>query len=230
MEEILKILNTKCSVDNWKISDCFSHVKIAFLPKNATSKLPSLDAEIMKTFTVFYRKQLLQHVLVRIKPGSKASNVISIVDLLKFIGWAMDTWVKVKKETIANFFPKRGSNEPTVELFIDDDADFEFVGLQNYISEISPSSTVDCYLNQDESGVTSVIAVDIRSINWKEELREKAIRCVIQDDEATRKQAEANDNFDNEPPELKMRSSQSALPILDIPGQIFFIYFLHGFT
>ena len=82
--------------------------------------------------------QLLQHVQARTKPGSKASDVISSVDLLKSIGWVMDAWRKVKKEAIVNCFSKCGFNEATLELFIDDDADAEFAELQNYISEISP--------------------------------------------------------------------------------------------
>ena len=100
MEKILRTLNRKCAVEDRKIllfiynapshpesfSDCFSHVQIVFLPKNTTSKLQPLDAGIIKNFKVFYRKQLLQHVLARIKPGATASDVISSVDLLKSIG------------------------------------------------------------------------------------------------------------------------------------------------
>ena len=100
MEEILRTLNRKCAAEDRKIllfvdnarshpesfSDCFSHVQIVFLPKNTTSKLQPLDAGIIKNFKVFYSKQLLQHVLARIKPGCKASDVISSVDLLKSIG------------------------------------------------------------------------------------------------------------------------------------------------
>ena len=114
MEEILRTLSRKCAANDRKIlllidntpshpesfSDCFSHVQIVFLPKNTTCKLQPLDAGIIKNFKVFYRKQLLHHVLARIKPGSKASDVISSVDLLKSIGWVMDAWRKVKKETI----------------------------------------------------------------------------------------------------------------------------------
>ena len=195
-------------------SDCFSHVQIIFLPKNTTSKLQPLDAGIIKNFKVFYLKQLLQHVLARIKSGSKASDVISSVDLLKSIGWVMNAWRKVKKETIANCFSKCGFNEASLELFIDDDSDAEFAELQNYISGISPDSTVDSYLNQDEDAVTSVDTVDIHSMNWRENMMEKAIRFVIEDDE-TEKQAEADDDFDNERPELKIRSSQAALSIAD---------------
>ena len=95
MEEILRTLNRKCAAEDCKLLlfidnapshpesffDCFSHVKIVFLPKNTTSKLQPLDAGIIKNFKVFYRKQLLQHVLARITLGFEASDVISSVDL-----------------------------------------------------------------------------------------------------------------------------------------------------
>ena len=229
LEEILRTLNRKCAAEDRKIllfidnapshpesfSDCFFHVQIVFLPKNTTSKLQPLDAGIITNFKVFYRKQLLQHVLTRIKRGSKASGAISSIDLLKSIGWAMDAWKKVKKETIVNCFSKCGFNEATLELFIDDDADAEFAELQNYISAISLDSTVDSYLNQDEDAVTSVDMVDIHSMNWREDMMEKAIRFAIEEDDETEKQAKADDNFDIERPELKIRSSQAALSIAD---------------
>ena len=226
MEEILRTLNRKCAAEDHKIllfidnhpesfSDCFSHVQIVFLPKNTTSKLQPLDAGIIKNLKIFYRKQLLQHVLARIKPRSEASDVISSVDLLKSVGWVMDAWRKAKKETIVNCFSKCGFNEATLELFIDDDADAEFAELQKYISEISPDSTVDSYLNQDEDAVTSVDTVDIHSINWREDMMEKAIRFAIEEDDETEKQDEADCDFDIEPPELKIRSGQAALSIAD---------------
>ena len=231
MEEILRTLNRKCAAEDPKIllfidnapshpesfSDCFSHIQIVFLPKNTTFKLQPLHAGIIKNFKVFYRKQLLQHVLARIKPGSKASDVISSDGLLKSVAWVMDAWRKVKKETIVNCFSKCGFSEATLELFIDDDADAEFAELQNYISEISSDLTVDSYLNQDEDAVTSVDTVDIHSMNWREDLMEKEIRFAIEEDGKTEKQAEADDDIDIdiERPELKIRSSQAALSIAD---------------
>ena len=46
-------------------------------------------------------------------------------------------------------------------------------------------------------------------------MREKAIRFAIEGDDETEKQAEADDDFDIERPELKIRSSQAALSIVD---------------
>ena len=75
--------------------------------------------------------------------------------------------------------------------------------------------STNSYQNQDEDAVTSVNTVDIRSINWREDLRGKTICCVIEDHHETEKQAETDGDFDTEQPELKIRSNQAALSIVD---------------
>ena len=52
-------------------------------------------------------------------------------------------------------------------------------------------------------------------MNWKDDMREKAVHFAIEGDDETEKQAEANDDFDIERPELKIRSSRTALSIAD---------------
>ena len=66
--------------------DCFSNIKVGFLPKNRTFTLEPINARIIKVFEVFYRKQLLKHLLPRIKLGSKTHHLISNVYLFVFLG------------------------------------------------------------------------------------------------------------------------------------------------
>ena len=129
IENILRNLNRKWLADKRKIllffdnapshpeyfNDCFSRDKIVCFPKNTRSKLQPLDDGIIKKLRVFYRKQLPQHVLARVKPGSKASDVTSSVDLLKSIRRVLDAWRKVIKEAILNCFSKCGFSEATLE-------------------------------------------------------------------------------------------------------------------
>ena len=46
-------------------------------------------------------------------------------------------------------------------------------------------------------------------------MREKAIHFAIEGDDETEKQAKADDDYDIERPELKIRSSQAAFSIVD---------------
>ena len=54
---------------------------------------------------------------------------------------------KVISNCLFNCFSKCDFSEASLDLFIDDGPDAEFIGLQNYISEITPDSTVNSYLN-----------------------------------------------------------------------------------
>ena len=118
----------------------------------------------------------------------------------------MDTWRKVKKETIVKCFSKCSFNEATLDLFKDDGADAEFVGLQNYISEISPETKIiDKIISpemlQDEDAVISV------NTEMKEEMRGKATCCLIEDDVETEKQAEAELKKKKKKKKNKLKSS-----------------------
>ena len=52
-------------------------------------------------------------------------------------------------------------------------------------------------------------------MNWKEDMREKAIRFAFERDDKKEEEAEADGDFDIERPELKIRLSQAALSIVD---------------
>ena len=78
----------------------FSHLKVVFLPKNTTSKLQPLNAGMIENFKIHYRKQLLQHVVPRVTPWSRGSDIIDSVDILMAIRWTMNAW-----ETFSLLFP-----------------------------------------------------------------------------------------------------------------------------
>ena len=46
--------------------------------------------------------------------------------------------------------------------------------------------------------------MDIHSVNWKKDMTEKVIRFAIEGNDETEKQADPDDYFDNERPELKI--------------------------
>ena len=60
----------------------FSQIKIIFLPKNATSRLQPLDAGIIQSFEVKYRKRLVKYVLARIQEDASATQILKDVDAL----------------------------------------------------------------------------------------------------------------------------------------------------
>ena len=61
----------------------FSNVQIEFLTKNTTSPTQPLDAGIIKTRKMYYKRKLLRHV---------ASEIVRSVNLLMAIRWMVSAW------------------------------------------------------------------------------------------------------------------------------------------
>ena len=84
---ILLLLDNVSSQDP-DLKQKFSNIKIVFLPKNMTSRLQPLDAGIIKSFKVHYRRLLLKHTLAKIDGTDlTASSIVKSVDVLMAIRW-----------------------------------------------------------------------------------------------------------------------------------------------
>ena len=83
-------------------------MKVAFLPKNTTSRLQPLDAGIISNLKVKYRKRLLKFVISRADDNRKVSEIIQEVDVLKAISWIKAGWEEVSDQTVTNYFRQCG--------------------------------------------------------------------------------------------------------------------------
>jgi hypothetical protein len=63
------------------------NIKLQFLPPNTTSCLQPLDQGIIRTFKVYYRKNLIRHVLSRIDDTMTASDICKCVHVLHAVKW-----------------------------------------------------------------------------------------------------------------------------------------------
>ena len=113
MIQVLTALDHKLDVKNRKVllllDNAPSHpetlqknlknIKLVFLPKNTSSQLQPCDAGIIGHFKVKYRKQLLKHVISRIKDRKKASEIIQRVDLLQCMRWVNQAFEHITKDT-----------------------------------------------------------------------------------------------------------------------------------
>ena len=68
-------------------------MKVAFLPKNTTSRLQPLDAWIIQSFKSKYRKKLMRYVIARVKEDLLASEIAKQIDVLQaIIEWMAKAW------------------------------------------------------------------------------------------------------------------------------------------
>ena len=82
------------------------NIKLVFLPKNVTSRLPPLDAGVIRNFKHKYRKLLVRYVVSQIDEGKTVSQIIEEAHLLKAITWLQTAWESVVPETIKHCFKK----------------------------------------------------------------------------------------------------------------------------
>ena len=67
--------NVNATVHPTSLIDINCNIKIVFLPKNTTSRLQPLDAEIIQSFKTKYRKKLMRYVIARINDDLFASEI-----------------------------------------------------------------------------------------------------------------------------------------------------------
>ena len=156
------------------LSKKFSHIKVIFLPKNATSRLQPLDACIIKNFKVQYRKLLIAHTLAQIDGSSlTASEIMKSGHILTAIQWVKQAWDAVKEETFVNCIRHCGRQatfaEPTDDPFAD--LDKNKAQLEDLVEQLHPE---DCITASEYAEVATCATFEV-SENWRQELREMVV-------------------------------------------------------
>ena len=77
---ILFLDNASCHPSSLK--GMFSNVQMKFLPKNTISRTQPLDAGIIKTWKMYYKRKLLRHVASEINGKETASEIVRSVNFL----------------------------------------------------------------------------------------------------------------------------------------------------
>ena len=80
-----------------------SNVKLMFPPPNTTSKLQPLDAGIIQNIKIYYRKQILCHVLGHMDGASCVTELAKKVHIIDTIMWLKSAWDAVGPETMEVF-------------------------------------------------------------------------------------------------------------------------------
>ena len=171
---ILFLDNATCHPES--MDDKFSNIKIAFLPKNTTSRLQPLDAGIIRNFKVKYRKSLVKYVLSRINDNAFAAEVVQDVNILMAIRWVQRAWKDVTPLTVKRYFEKCGFREGDDELMEDVDVDEEFSAL---VKELSSDVSADEYVDFDAELATAEPGIKIDTLGWRQKARAECIDSVI---------------------------------------------------
>ena len=185
MEAVLARFNRKLIFEDRKVSlfldnaTChpesmigqFSQIKIIFLLKNTTSRLQPLDAGIIQSFKVKYRKRLVKYVLARIQEDASAIQIVKGVDVLVAIQWLQEAWKKVTNLTIKNCFEKCGIKGDNELMEVEDD-DLE---LEALVKEFNTDISAAEYANFDENVPASKPMISEFEIDWRQRSEKTAL-------------------------------------------------------
>ena len=85
-----------------------SNIKLIFLPPNTTARLQPMDAGIIQTVKMTYRKKLLRHLLFKMDQCISASDLAKQISVLDAILWLKSSWESVLPSTISKCFANSG--------------------------------------------------------------------------------------------------------------------------
>ena len=219
MEAVLARFNRKLEFEDRKVilfldnATChpestigqFSQIKMIFLPKNTTSRLQPLNADIIQNFKVKYRRSLVKYVLARIQEDVFAIQIVKGVDVLVAIQGLQKAWKEVTNLTIKNYFEKcniKGDNE-LMEVEEDDDLEFEAL-----VKEFTTGISAAEYANFQKNVPVSEPMISEFEIDLRQRVREDSMNA-IQNPEIASDQVEEisdDDESNGENDELKQKS------------------------
>ena len=166
--------------------DRFSNIKMAFLPKNTTSRTQPLDAGIIKLWKVKTKRKLLRYVCSKIDGQKTASDIVKSVNLLMAIQWGKQAWDEINQDTIAKCFNKVGLVPDANIVEGNDDYDpFEgedMLSLEELCKKLGEeSSAAKEFVNADEDLSSCTEPIDTDKPSWREDVRNDILEDTISD-------------------------------------------------
>ena len=158
------------------MDDKFSNIEIVFLPKNTTSRLQPLDADIIRNIKVKYRKSLVKYGLSRINDNASAAEIVQDVNILMAIRWVQPAWKDVTPSTVKRCFEKGGFREGDDELMEDVDVDEGFSAL---VKELSSDVCSGEYVDFDAELATAEPGIKIDALGLRQKAHAECIDSVI---------------------------------------------------
>lgn len=153
-EDFLRKLNKQMKLQNRKImlfiDQCTAHpdlqlsnVRVVFLPANCTSKLQPCDLGIIRSFKVYYRKQLVRKAIAELENGNLNDGCKLKLSVLEAMHFISASWRNVTQQCILHCFEESGiaaSNEPgtneeTAAVDSEEDNETVIYDFDDYIPE-----------------------------------------------------------------------------------------------
>ncbi|XP_068704538.1 tigger transposable element-derived protein 6-like [Montipora foliosa] len=162
------------------MTDILTKLNTRMKRDNTTSRTQPLDAGIIKTWKVYYRRKLLRYVASQIEVKQCASDVIKSVNLLMAVRWMVSACEEVKPEVIIKCLKHVGMNSEENQVEEDDDpfAGEELLDLNELVVKVSGETNVDAatyVADADSEALSHEHCVDTGDPNWWRNVRTEII-------------------------------------------------------
>ena len=218
---ILFLDNAPCHPPS--LTDMFSNIKVAFLPKNTTSRTQPLDAGIIKVWKIYYKRKLMRHIVSQVDGERSASDIVKSVNLLMAVRWMANAGEEVKSDVISKCFRHVGMYPLTMDLDDggDDDpfAGEELLVLEALVQKISKKGIDVAPYAAIDDATEGFHSLDPTDPNWKETLREEILATHTNNDD-TEMEMGTDDGDDSDDAPLPIPAVQTVKGALDLVHQI----------
>ncbi|KAI6658711.1 Tigger transposable element-derived protein 6-like [Oopsacas minuta] len=167
------------------VDNCSSHpdveasnLRLVFLPPNTTSKLRPMDAGIIQSVKINYRKRVIRHLISRMEACNTASELVKLVNILDAILWIKDVWSNLSITTIQKCFTKCGFQRQ-IEASESDILASPFEEIMRETEFILDGITLSQFATFDNNLATFATSRD----DWETEIVEKAKGVDLNDSE-----------------------------------------------
>ena len=137
-----------------------SHIKLVFLPANMTSTVQPMDAGIIQTIKLKYRKRMVRHLLGRMDENETASQLAKQISMLDAVQWIQKAWQEVKESTIRKCYKKCGFS---VDVPTDEEkteAPEEADNTDPLISKVLDGVSIEEFVSFDDNTATTQTQAD----------------------------------------------------------------------
>lgn len=217
---ILFLDNAPCHPPS--LTDMFSNIKVAFLPKNTTSRTQPLDAGIIKVWKIYYKRKLLRHIVCQVDGEHSASDIVKSVNLLMAVRWMVNAWDEVKGDVISKCLRHVGMYPSAMDLDDDDDDPFageELLDLEALVEKMSEKGIDVAPYAAIDYDAEAYHSSDPADPNWRETLRDEILATHTNSDQTEMEMGKDNDDDSDDAP-LPIPAVRTVKGALDLASQI----------
>lgn len=160
----IALIVDNCPAHPVHVKSKLKNIELIFFPPNLTSKLQPMDQGVIKNLKLYYRKKLVQKIIITIEENQTVDK--NFINLRESIAILSKAWTHdVSAKTVENCFKKAGFST-SLSIWVEED-DLQLAELKRSWDMLKTSNIIDKeisfddFVSVDENIVTTEIMNDV---------------------------------------------------------------------